>query len=146
MAEFTVNIRGLKELDEALRQLPDALQAGPVRSGLKAAGKYLAEGMATRAPRDPVVAGVTLAEEIVAEATVSTKRHSASVQIGPTRRAFYGSFQEFGTEDHPAQPFMRPTLDQDGQGAIAVFASHMKEGIDRVVRRLARKALSREPS
>lgn len=137
---WTVEIRGLKELDAALRALPDAMQAAPVRAGLKAAGKYLAEGMASRAPRDPVAAGVTLAEEIVFEVKVSNVRDTAFVMVGPSKRAFYGGFQEFGTENHAAQPFMRPTLDQDGQGAVAVFAGHMKAGLERAAKRLAKKA------
>jgi HK97 gp10 family phage protein len=116
------------------------MQAAPVRAGLKAVGKYLAEGMATRAPRDMDVEGVTLAEEIVFQAKVSNARDTAAVQIGPSKRAFYGGFQEFGTEKHKPQPFMRPTLDQDGQGAIAVFASHMKAGIERAAKRLAKRA------
>lgn len=139
--EWSVTIRGLKELDEALRALPDEMQAAPVRAGLKAAGKYLAEGMASRAPRDVVVEGVTLAEEIVYEVKVSIAREIAAVMIGPSKRAFYGGFQELGTEHHAAQPFMRPTLDQDGQGAVAVFAGWMKAGLERAAKRLAKKVV-----
>lgn len=135
---WTVEIKGLKELDAALRALPDEMQAAPVRAGLKAAGKFLAEDMAARAPRDVVVAGVTLAEEIVFQVKVSTVKDRAAVEVGPTRRAFYGRFQEFGTEQHAAQPFMRPTLDMGGQSAIAVFASHMKAGLERAAKRLAK--------
>jgi HK97 gp10 family phage protein len=114
------------------------MQAAPVRAGLRAAGKFLAEGMALRAPRDPHVSGVTLADEIVFQAKVSNTKDTAGVQIGPSRRAFYGGFVELGTSTQRAQPFMRPTLDQDGQSAIAVFASHMKAGIERAVKRLAK--------
>jgi HK97 gp10 family phage protein len=135
----TVTIKGLKELDDALRALPDEMQATPVRAGLKAAGKFLAEGMALRAPRDPVVEGVTLANEIVSRARVSTARDTAAVEVGPSKAAFYGRFLEMGTEKMRARPFMRPTLDQDGQSAIAVFASHMRDGLERAAKKLAKR-------
>ena len=133
----TVEITGLKELDAALRALPDAMQAGPVREGLKAGAEVLRQSMAHRAPRDPDVSGVTLAEEMVAEVKVSTKRDTAEARIGPSKRAWYGRFQEFGTEHHAAQPFMRPALDQDGQLAIAALAQAMAAGLERAARRLA---------
>jgi HK97 gp10 family phage protein len=135
---WTIEIKGLKELDAALSALPDEMQAAPVRAGLKAVGKYLAEGMASRAPRDSDVEGVTLAEEIVFEPKVSMAKDTAAVIVGPSKRAFYGRFLEFGTEKMRAQPFMRPTLDEDGQGAVAVFATHMKAGLERAAKRLAK--------
>jgi HK97 gp10 family phage protein len=136
----TITIKGLKELDAALRQLPDEMQASPVRTALKAGAEVLRDGMSRRAPRDPVVAGVTLADEIVVVAKVSTAKDTAVAQIGPSKRAFYGGFQELGTSKMPAQPFMRPTLDEDGQIAIAALAVHLKAGIERAVKRLAKRA------
>lgn len=35
-----------------------------------------------------------------------------AVAIGPSKAAFYGSFQEYGTAFHPAQPFARPAFDE----------------------------------
>jgi HK97 gp10 family phage protein len=134
----TVQIRGLKELDAALRALPDAMQAGPVRTGLKAGAEVLREGMSMRAPRDRIKAGITLAEEIVTVVKVSNKRETAIAQIGPSRRAFYAGWQEFGTEHHRAQPFIRRTVELDGQIAIAALAVHLKAGIERAVKRLAK--------
>jgi HK97 gp10 family phage protein len=135
----TVTIKGLKELDAALRALPDAMQAGPVRAGLKAGAAVLQDGMGQRAPRDRDVEGVTLADEIVVAAKVSNKRDTAIAQIGPSIRAFYARFLEFGTEKMRARPFIRKTLELDGQIAIAALAVHAKAGIERAVKRLARR-------
>jgi HK97 gp10 family phage protein len=140
MATVSVTIKGLKELDAALRALPDEMQAAPVRAGLKAGAKVLADGMSMRAPRDQDREGVTLAEEIVTATRVSNTKGTAVAQIGPSKAAFYGFFQEFGTAHHVAQPFMRPTIDLDGQIAVAAYAVHMKAGIERAVKRLARRA------
>lgn len=134
-----VQLLGLKEIDAALRALPDAMQAAPVRAGLKAGAAVLADGMGMRAPRDPHVEGVTLAEEIVTKTRVSTKKDTAITDIGPSKRAFYGGFQELGTRHHAAQPFMRPTLEHDAPAAIAAMAEPMKAGIHRAAKRLARR-------
>ena len=139
MSGFTVQIKGLRELDAALRALPDEMQAGPVRAGLKAGADVLREGMGLRAPRDPDPNGVTLADEIVAVVRVSNAKDTAVAQIGPSRRAFYGGWQEFGTAHHAAQPFMRPTLDQDGQIAVAALAVHLRAGLERAAKRLAKR-------
>ena len=139
MRALTVEFKGLRELDAALRALPEEMQGAPVRAGLKAGAEVLREGMALRAPRDPDVNGVTLADEIVAVVRISNKKDTAVAQIGPSRRAFYGGFQEFGTVNHAAQPFMRPTLDQDGQIAVAALAVHLRAGLERAVKRLARR-------
>jgi len=41
----------------------------------------------------------------------------AVVGIGPYKDGFYGWFQEFGTVNHSAQPFMRPAWDAKRDGA-----------------------------
>ena len=38
--------------------------------------------------------------------------------------------------DFPAQPFMRPTADEDSQIATAALAVQLKEGIERAVKRM----------
>jgi HK97 gp10 family phage protein len=134
-----VEIKGLRELDAALRALPEEMQRAPVRAGLKAGAEVLREGMALRAPRDPIQEGVTLADEITTAVRISSARNTAIAQIGPSRRAFYAGFLELGTVKMRARPFMRTTLEQDGQIAIAAFAVHMKEGLIRAVKRLAKK-------
>jgi HK97 gp10 family phage protein len=134
--KVTVSVRGLRELDEALRLLPDDLQAVAIRPGVRQAGKVLAAGMEARAPRSPVPEPPTLAEEIVVSTSVSTRRDIAVAHVGPSREAFYGGFQEFGTRFQDAQPFMRPTLEADGQLAINALIEGVKDGLQKAVHRL----------
>ncbi len=142
MTSFSIEFKGLRELDKALSLLPDEMQAEPVRAGLRAGAKVLQEGMSIRAPRDADVHGVTLAEEIVTKLDVSLERDTAAAFVGPSRRAFYALFLEFGTVKMEARPFIRPTLLEDGQIAIAAVATQLKAGLSRVARRLA-KAVGR---
>jgi len=48
------------------------------------------------------------------------RAYEVSMAWGPSPEAFYGKFQEFGTSTQPAQPFLRPSLDEN-EGLI-VFA------------------------
>lgn len=61
-------------------------------------------------------------------------------QVGPTRKAFYGQFDEFGTSRQAAQPFMRPTWDAMGYAMIGTIANVLGEEIEKARKRLAKKA------
>lgn len=87
--------------------------------------KYRKEGLldaaeivrADAARRAPVLTGRLQGGML---ATWSGRRRSGSgwgravALVGPSRDAFYGEFQEFGTSKMAAQPFMRPALDANG--------------------------------
>lgn len=47
---------------------------------------------------------------------------------------FYWRFLEFGTQNMPAQPFMRPAIDENQQAATDKFAEIMKRNIDKEVK------------
>jgi HK97 gp10 family phage protein len=135
-----VKVRGLRELHDALEKLPVYLRAGPIRSGMKAGAEVLQTAQAQMAPRNPVQAGVTLAEEIVTDLTLGET--AAIARIGPTPKAFYARFLEFGTVKMRAQSFLRPALIRDGQIAIAALATHLKAGLVRAAKQ-ARKPVHR---
>jgi HK97 gp10 family phage protein len=58
------------------------------------------------------------------------------VAVGPTKAGFYGSFQEFGTAHHAAQPFARPAFDLTAQQSLQILVAVMW-------RELARRGISR---
>lgn len=47
---------------------------------------------------------------------------------------------EFGTERMRAQPFMRPALEQNISAATDLFVTEFEKGIDRAIKRAAKKA------
>jgi HK97 gp10 family phage protein len=65
---------------------------------------------------------------------------AAIVRVGPTQKAFYGVFQEFGTAHHAAHPFMRPTWDSMGPGMIGQIGDVLGTEIEKARARLAKKA------
>jgi HK97 gp10 family phage protein len=140
--EVSIEIKGLRELDAALRALPEELQPQVVRPALTAAGQVWVDGMARRAPKAaqhrimrrgsafpyPLFTSIGM--------RVSLAKHQARLSVGPLQRAFWGRFQELGTRYQLPQPFMKPTLEGDGEKAIAAFAATAREKLDQVVRKL----------
>lgn len=120
----SIQIQGAKALDAALGQLADHIQAEILTLAAKAGAEVLQAGMARRAPRrtGELAEGIGIKVQETAE--------GALVDIGPTKEAFYGMFQELGTVRHAAHPFMRPTMDEDGAAAVAEVARVLKAEIE----------------
>jgi len=128
-------VTGHKELERLLKLLPDRMAKRVVVNGLKAGGRVLVKGMKQRAPRRT---GQLAASPTVSSAAKSTKGQAHAV-VGfrkPTSRRVH--LTEFGTEHSVAQPFIRPTLDQDGEAAIGKIGENMGVGLEREARKLAR--------
>lgn len=70
----------------------------------------------------------------------------AEMHVGPTkgRNAMVGSFQEFGTVNHPAQPFMRPAWAAQKETAVGIIKSEMKGEIDKSVAKARKKAAKKK--
>lgn len=58
----------------------------------------------------------------------------------PGGDTFYWRFLEFGTQNMPAQPFMRRALAENIQAATDEFITHYDKALDRALRRAARQA------
>ncbi|MHB1042371.1 MAG: HK97-gp10 family putative phage morphogenesis protein [Eubacteriales bacterium] len=101
-------ITGLKEAIENLNKLGKEVAERAKGSGLIAGARVLQAGMERRAPRRTGKLAGSIMIEIEGE----------TAKIGPSADAWYGKFQEYGTTRQPAQPFARPTLDEDGNAAI----------------------------
>ncbi len=109
MAEFTT---GFRELESLLKRLPEAAAKRVVVNGLKAGGRVLVKGMKQRAPK---LTGKLAKSPVVTSSKKSTKGKGQAVVAfrQPTSRRVH--LTEFGTEHSPAQPFIRPTIQQDGK-------------------------------
>lgn len=64
-----------------------------------------------------------------------------AVFVGPTRRAYHGIFQEFGTVNHGPQSFMRPAFDSEKDEVLRRLRADLADEINRAVDRAQRKAL-----
>lgn len=166
-----VRVEGLKELEDALLELPKATQGNVLKRAAVAAAADFADHATALAPKrkgkgklqreikvgkpkiiNPGTAafaaakreGATRAEAAAAARAANQaaggEGRSVVVSVGPTRAAFYGLFQEFGTRNHPPKPFMRPTWDALKERMLDTIASVLSEEIEKSRKRLARKA------
>lgn len=106
---IAMRFEGGKELAAALAKLPERASRRVQREALREAGEPMRAHMASTAPYDPKTK-VHLRDEIVL-ANARVESGEPAIAIGPSKRVFWGAFQEDGTAFHAAQPFMRPAFD-----------------------------------
>jgi HK97 gp10 family phage protein len=165
----TVKIEGLSELEAALQELPRATGGNVLKRAIVKPATAFAEKARERAtkrtgdlkrgivvgkPRVISAGKAAFAEAMRrgasrAEAGAASReanresggagRH-AVVAVGPTRSAYYGQFQEFGTARIAARPFMRPTWDAMQFQMAEDIKMTLADEIERARARLARKA------
>jgi HK97 gp10 family phage protein len=147
-----VGVRGLKEINAFLQQLPAKIEKNVLRGGLRAGARVVQAEVKATAP----VATGQLRDGVKVSTGGKGGQVVAKVKLtGP--HAFLGNWLEYGTAahqitaakggwltidggyfkavDHPgmqARPFMRPALDGKAQAAVVAAAEYMK-------RRLATK-------
>lgn len=139
-------IKGAKELEDALRKLPQEIMGKVLREALEDAGFPMLMQAQQRAPRstNPGKHG-HMADSIKFRARTETDLFDTTVELalGPDRNHFYGSFGEFGTKHETPRPFMRPAFDTEAEPTIARFGRLLGNAIDRAAKKLARAAKKR---
>jgi HK97 gp10 family phage protein len=109
--------------------------------------KRIEDGEKALAPRDKgdIVKGIRT-QPVKAKRIPGTKRYAkssgVSVNTGPSGRPAGGnpSWQEFGTVDMPAHPFVRPTVDAEAMNVIAEVRGVLASQVDKAKARIAKKA------
>jgi HK97 gp10 family phage protein len=162
-----IKIEGLRELQAALKELPKATQTNVLKRALIAAAEPLVEAAKSFAPiregrlQDHIVASARainitgkaefaaamaagLGKGMAVKALRAARRGGPGskyeIYIGPTRDIFYSHFQEFGTVNHAAHPYMRPAWDGHKEEAIMTIRQHIEAEIARAAKRMAAKA------
>jgi HK97 gp10 family phage protein len=138
----TFKLHGLAEIETALKVLGVQASNRIARSALnRAAGAVMkrARELAPQrgAPDDPYATG-----ELKRSVTkrLGRQRRGSDTQtavVGVERpRSRIVHLLEFGTAHMPAEPFLRPALDERSQEAIQVMTQAMKDGIEREINKL----------
>lgn len=136
MATKTFRVNGAAELDRVLKLLPKQIGAKVLQGAVMAGAKPIQEEAQRLAPR----ATGKLAANIIRARPRRERgraRRVGAVLIGPSTRAFYGLFLEFGTSTIPAQPFLRPAFDAKAGEALARIGAELGKRIERAAVRLA---------
>lgn len=145
----TVKITGLRELGARLRALDAAVQktlAGKATGRAASVIRKRARQLAPIAPEPYEIEGVkvqpgNIPKNIVAKRlpknrTTLTSEHIVTVR-GKAKYGYasrVGALQEFGTVNHPPQPFLRPAFEQEKMAATGQMIDTLRAGIDRVAK------------
>lgn len=135
-------VEGLRQCEQALAELPKATSRNVVRRALMAAAAPIEKAAEERAPKS----SGRLERSITVGTKLSKRQRSKHRKQSPVE-VFVGAgplswahMQEFGTDRHGPQPFLRPAVDAQGKNSIKTFVRVMREEIGKSAARLARKA------
>ena len=130
---FSMNVKGLKELDRKLRKLTDAVRGRALAKAADAASEPILKRMDARVTSPGKFGTGELRSDLRSVVTEITP-DSVTVSIGPgTRTAWRAHFIEFGTVNRRAFPFMRPAIKDGGPAALRIFKTRLKAEIRRAV-------------
>ncbi len=93
------SVSGIKEIQKVFRKLPRKMRDKALMSALRAGATVQRKAIKGNAPRDTGF----LANNIVSKRV----KGRFAIRTGPSRKAFYGGFAEFGTSKIPAKKYIR---------------------------------------
>lgn len=142
MAKQTFKIDGLKELDDALKELPRATARNVLRRTLIQQGEPIRAEGERLAPKDKggLKRSYTVGTKLSRRQKSQNKKESdVEVYIGPGPSA--KSIQtEFGNAHQAAQPHLRPAFDNNVQRVLEGIKKDLANQIEKARERIARKA------
>ena len=142
--EVTVDIEGLKGVEDALAGAGPELAKRAMRKALRAGGKVLLEAARNRAPvltkATPKRIPGALRDSLTMKVQLSPKQESGVVHVGSQYKggghnspAVYGKWVEFGSVHNPQpQPFMRPAFDSASKDAEEAFTEVMRAEVEKL--------------
>lgn len=151
----STEVKGLKELNEALQQLPQNIAKNVLRGATSAGAAVIRKEARQRAPvfdgqmsdnhpppgtlRKSVYQSqrrmLSSAVKQVFHVGVRTGK-SLKDKAGRTLDAYYWRFVEFGTSKMAARPFLRPAFEAKKQAAVDAIKDYLAERIPREVDKL----------
>lgn len=137
-------IRGLRELENALADLPKATGKNVLRRVLRKAAAPIESTARALAPQftgtleSRIITGTRLTRRQAQKVRRADSKSSAEIHVGTSDPA--GVQTEFGNAHQAAEPWLRPAWDQDKDGALDTISGELGREIEKSARRLAKKA------
>lgn len=149
--KFSIEAKGLKELQKELKRLPEELSASFVKSAMLKAVEPVLQEARRRAPVDSGRLQLMQAKsaKIMPRAgkilirvgtkflgkrqiTKSLEKKAAGKSKGTvlTHNAYYDFMVEYGTRFQKAQPYLRPAFDGKKEEFVAVFREQVRVKLD----------------
>lgn len=143
---------GFAELDRALKGMEKAAAKGIMRRSMKKAAQPVADLASRLAPQGEtdslapsVIVGTKLSKRQKKLHRKMHKSDKASVEMfvgaGPLPSAHN---QEFGNENHAAQPFLRPAWKQESMPTVNRLGVELGKEIERTAKRAAARAVRQQ--
>ncbi|KUO53196.1 MAG: hypothetical protein APF82_00995 [Sphingomonadales bacterium BRH_c42] len=142
-----VRIAGLRELENALANLPKATGKNVLRRVLRKAAAPIESTAEALAPRftgtleSKIVTGTRLTRRQAQMVRRADSKSSAEIHVGTSDPA--GVQTEFGNAHQAPDPWLRPAWDQNKDGALNTISGELGGEIEKAAQRLARKAARR---
>lgn len=125
MADFDVQITGLKELDAALQELAWPAARRALRKGMRQGANVVRDEVRDKAPID-----TGLLKRSIRTRERKDENGWMQVAVEVRRRAFYGKFFEYGTSKMAAKPFIRPAASNNTDAAVGRMRDALAEAIE----------------
>lgn len=120
---------GFAELKSDLRRLSFANQQLALTRAARAGAKIVKARIEERAPRDT---GKLAESIIITQAGQKNDLNRVAFEIGPSTKAFYGLFLEYGTAFISSEPFVGPSFEDVEDQVMNAIASQLRTEIDRL--------------
>lgn len=140
--KMTMKFEGGKALDAAMSQFDERKRRAIGRKALDEAGQIMAKSMREKAPveegglRESIDVGGVLAR---GPKKAHPKKAEQERYVGPSNHP-KAVQQEFGNENHAAQPFARPAMDETKDAVLKRISDELWVGIEKAANAAARKA------
>ncbi|MBX7496764.1 HK97 gp10 family phage protein [Qipengyuania sp. 6B39] len=148
----TVELQGFGGVEEALVELEQlsgrtTLGKNAVMRGLRKSMKRIEDAAKAKVPvdegdlRDSITTKKARARRIPGSRKFE-RQTGIDMLTGPTGRqqGGVGAFQEFGTVNMPANPFMRPAADSEGQAVVDEVIDVIRDEVAKTAARARKKA------
>lgn len=126
-------LEGVDDLEAAIKRLEIDTQGRHLRGATEAGADITRTVASQLAPRSADGshgrAPGFLAQNIEVEVQFTRTQDKAEVHVGMHKDAWYGRFQEEGTQFQPAQPFLRPALDATKDDVVDEIRDQLRERI-----------------
>lgn len=143
-----VEVKGLRELGQALALLDKDIQKRVARAATNAGAQVIKKLAAQKAPvsqpevtpnvppgylRDSIIVRRQRRPDrrLTSQHAVTVRHKGAKVLKDATNPYQVGIFNEFGTVKMSPQPFMRPSFDQGKEAALQAITKRLQQRIDK---------------
>lgn len=127
-----LEVKGLRETAAALKALPDRIMRRTLIAATITAAKEFQQELYRTAPHRT---GRLVSEIGISQPRI--RRGNVKIDVGPSKKALYAYFLEYGTSRMAARPFMRPAFDAAHQDALDEFSERLKRDLPDDVRAIA---------